>query len=552
MAYQNFSSSLRLCAAAFVLSLAAASPAYADRSIETIGTLSAPDEGQIAPDIWVGTSRSDALALTKALPTRFASPTFYRLARRYLLSDAPQISDADQGTSPDLLTARIDKLLEIGALHEANDLYESAVDGVPDNFDLAFRSLQILMLRGELSAACLDLQTMQSKHGQDARWRELNALCMIRYADGPTRAKILSENTFEQYPILSRLLGGGIVPSRLSSLDTTDLAFASALGFVNEAAMRQLTSQSGALPSLLLTVLYNAETENNAPEKTCLAIEAVRRGLLTTRDLITLYEAPHYDAALLLDNVKLPPSAANIHPCMIPTVLYQRIASHKDHPDLDTTMRVALDVMRKMPDASLLPMATYFQKMNLQNAANAPYAMRVARIIAYEKESLPESWEQGWDEKGVSPVWLVHAIVKPELATPENLTKWREAWPVNAKVATSRDPYLPVILGKAATAEQGAKDSDSKASSSKAQNYDNNIPLTFSRTYAMPSYGLTQRLKSVIEKGHTGQSVALLLIGYGAIPPDQIIPDQMAVIIEGMNKQGLRGDSRRLALEILR
>jgi len=76
--------------------------------------------------------------------------------------------------------------------------------------------------------------------------------------------------------------------------------------------------------------------------------------------------------------------------------------------------------------------------------------------------------------------------------------------------------------------------------------------LTFSRTYAMPSYGLTQRLSNVIEKGQTGQSVALLLIGYGAIPPDQIIPDQMALVLEGLNKAGLHSDAQRFALEVLR
>lgn len=552
MSYRSFTSTLRTCAAALVLSLAATSFAWADRSIETFGTLTAPEEGQIASDIWAATSRSDALDLINALPNRFASPTFYRMAERFLLSDAPPLPAPEGVTSPDLLIARIDKLLNIGALRAAEELYESAVEGVPQNFDLALRSLQILMLRGQLSAACLDLQTMQSQHAGDPRWRELNALCMIRYADGATRNKLLSENKFEQFPILSRLLSGGVMPSRLASLNTSDLAFASALGFVNEAAMRQLTSNAGSLPSLLLTVLYEAETENIAPEKTCLAIESLRRGMLSTRELITLYERPHYDAALLLNNINLPPNAASIHPCMIPTVLYQRIASHKDHPDRDITMRVALDVMRKMPDAAFLPMATYFQDMNLQSPANLPYAMRAARIIAYEKLNLPESWEQDWSEKGVSPVWLVHTIVKPELATSENLAKWRASWPSLSSQNTARDPYLPVILGKAATAEQGALDKDGKATTDKGYNYDNKIPLTFSRTYAMPSYGLTQRLKSVIEKGHTGQSVALLLIGYGAIPPDQIIPDQMAVIIEGMNKQGLRGDAQRLALEILR
>lgn len=543
---------------------------------ETVGILATPTEGQIAPDIWAGTTRQDAVLLVNALPARYSSPTYFRLAERFLLSDAPPLPNSpklDDPTRPDLLIARLDKLLEIGALRAAEELYENTVEAVPENFDLALRSLQVLMLRGEFPAACLDLQTMQSKHGTDRRWRELNALCMIKFAQGTDRNKLIADTTFESFPVLDRLLKGGITPSRLPALNTSELAFANALDFVGEPALRQLTSKAGSLPSLLLAVLYETQTQAASPEKTCLAIESVRRGLLPTRDLITLYERPHYDATLLLDNIgQAPANAANIHPCMIPTVLHQRVASHAKHPDRDVTIRTAFDVMGKMPDAAFLPMALYLKDMDINEPKNHPYMLRAARIVAYERDELPESWRkmaqpktadqgtegnkgQGADNEAratASPVWLVHAIVDPDLATPELLESWRQKWPNLARSQAARDPYLPVILGRAAMGDVAAGSPAPKNRSQKGGDYDNQIPLTFSRTYAMPSYGLTQRLKNVIEKGQTGQSVALLLIGYGAIPPDQVIPDQMAQIIEGLNKQGLRGDARRLSLEILR
>jgi hypothetical protein len=237
--------------------------------------------------------------------------------------------------------------------------------------------------------------------------------------------------------------------------------------------------------------------------------------------------------------------------------LYQRIASaDKNAPTHDQAIRYALDVMKNMPDAALLPMAVYLNDMDVRAAVNRPYLWRVARVLAYEKGELPPQWAQGWEAhmengttvQGVSPFWLINAIVSPRLATAQNLDIWRAQWPTEFGRIKSRDPILPYILGLAPSERP---DSSGKGKNN-PDNYENKMSLTFSRTYAMPSYGLTQRLANVIEKGQTGQSVALMLIGYGAIPPNQIIPDQVALILEGLNKAGLEGDAQRFALEELR
>jgi hypothetical protein len=135
--------------------------------------------------------------------------------------------------------------------------------------------------------------------------------------------------------------------------------------------------------------------------------------------------------------------------------------------------------------------------------------------------------------------------VSPAIESQEDLAIWRDQWPSEARRVTSRDPIIPLLLGQSL----GNNRENTKANH---YDYENILPLTFSRSYAMPSYGLTQRLTDVIEKGQTGQSVALLLIGYGAIPPDQVIPHQMALVIDGLNKAGLGRYARRFALEVLR
>lgn len=542
-----------LCALALLFSFTTAHAAPS-RSIETQGTLTDDGSGRITGNIWSGLSRSDALMLINALPARYASPTWYDVAKRFLLSDAPGLPEGPRAKDappsdpnrPDILIARLDKLLEMGALRDAEMLYDTVVGDFPDDFDLAFRSLEILMLRGQMSAACLDLQAMQAQHGKNPKWVELNRMCRIQFAQGGERQRILNETKFENYPAAGNFLRGRNVGT-LSKMSTQELAFAVAVGLVNDNTARSMTSKAGTLSPLLLSVLFNMDSENDMPERTCLGIEAARRSIASTRDLITLYEKTHYASDMLLNTGM--PALGGLHPCTVPGILYQRIASAKDNmANRNLMIRQAMDLMGDLPDAAFWPMAVYFKDFDVHDPVNRKYLWRISRILAYEKDELPAGWAQGWGNPGVAPFWPVQAVVS-NASDSEGLNLWRQQWPDETKRVASRDPIIPLLIGQSLNPE-GAK--TGKKANQDFRDYENNLSLTFSRTYAMPSYGLTQRLNDVIKNNQTGQSVALLLIGYGAIPPDQVIPHQMALVIEGLNKAGLGRYARRFALEVLR
>lgn len=540
-------------------------PAHAAslRGIETAGILTNAEQGQLTSNVWSGLNRPEVLTIINALPAKYASPIYYELARRLLLSDASAVPEGHLGKQdpkaapvapsdpnrPDILIARLDKLLEMGALRDAEALYDTVITDIPPDFDLVYRNLQILMLRGQLSAACLDLQAMQPQHGGNPAWQELNRLCRIQFAQGGERARLLSETKFQIFPRLGDFLRGRNL-SNLGKLSTEDLAFAVATNLIGDSSVRQLSPRAGNLPPLLLSVLYQMDTQQAMPEKMCLAIEAARRGIAGTRDLITLYEKPHYDSALLLDNAGATPSL-NVHPCMIPSVLYQRVASNKTQPAHDRALRLMFDVMRELPDAALWPMAVYMRDMDVRASVNKNYLWRASRVLAYEKDELPAAWAQGWGGpggRGVSPFWPIQAIVSPVTESPEDLALWRAQWPSEAKRVDSRDPSIPLLLGQSLAVSEAETSEKPK---NKLIDYDNISSLTFSRSYAIPSYGLTQRLADVIKNNQPGQAVALLLIGYGAIPPDQVTPHHMALVIEGLNKGGLGRYARRFALEVL-
>jgi len=241
-----------------------------------------------------------------------------------------------------------------------------------------------------------------------------------------------------------------------------------------------------------------------------------------------------------------------VPPCHLAPLYYQRIASNKEPTARNVAIRAALDALRAMPDEALWPMAAFMQDFDVRAKINSPYVWRVARIVAAARDELPAPWQTGWGAPGgvvgVSPFWPLQAIITPSPDPREKAALWRQTWPSQAKRIANQDPLLPYLLGQTPKAEEGKTSGNTKK---KDDNYENNISLTFSRSYAIPSYGLTERLKDVIEKNQAGQSVALILIGYGAIPPDQIVPDQLVRIIEGFKQFGLSRFARQLALEIL-
>lgn len=542
---------------------AALAPAMAaaatSRDVETKGILTSAESGQISPNVWDGLNRADALFLIEALPTRFVSPVYYELARRLLLSDAPALPQATDtkavaaidANRPDILIARLDKLLAMGALRDAETLYDTVVPDIADNFDLARRSLMILMLRGQFSAACLDVQAMQGAFSQVPAWQDYNKLCSIQFAPAADRGRLLASANFEvfkQIPDLMRTYP----TADLARLSVQDLAFAVAMGALSPARVQALAPQAGRLSPLLLTVLYQYRAEEAQPERICLGIEATRRGIIQVNELIKLYELPRFDSAILLNNVGTAPDMTSLHACHIAPLLYQRIASSKDPLVRDQAIRASFDIMKGMPDAAFWPMTKYIKDFDVKAVLNQPYVWRAATIYAYVNDELPAAWQSGWggpQGKGVSPFWPVQAAMNRQADSLEDANLWRTQWPSQAQRIAEQDPILPYLLGK--TIDPKSHKSADKTKN-KIVNYDNNISLTFSRSYAIPSYGLTQRLKDVIEKRQAGQSVSLIVIGYGTIPADQIVPDQMVKITEGFSQFAMDRFARQLALEILR
>lgn len=543
---KNWILTLGLCA---TVPFAGAALADSYRGDETKGILKSSSSGQLSRDVWGGMNRSDVLLLIDALPESYDSSVYYDLARRLLLSDAPSVSGGrapaakDGEKAPeraDVLIARLDKLMEMGAILDAEKLYNDVVDDFPTDFTLAQRGLEILMLRGQFSAACLDLQAMSSDHAKDPRWQELTSLCKIMQAKGEERSRLVAQTSFKEFPQLQEMVRGRA--SNLGKFGPQDMAFAVATGNISDEVLRAQAQSAARLSPLLLGVLLQHPTEAQLPERYCLASEGLRRGQLTIDNAIEMYEKPHFES-VQLTNINGP---LDVHPCLVPPLLYQRVGAHKDKESRNQAIAAAFAAGRNLAPSALWPLKGYLADFVPQS--NVDIAWPVVSSAIASGIRIPSTWGKGWDQEGkpgIAPFWPLLAITDGNVDQSGQLKAWRAQWPRTAARLDDRDPALPLMLDRAIA---GKRRSDGGQNN---MQYDTVFSLTFSRKYAMPSWGLTQRLDETVENGQLGQAVALFLIGYGQAKPREIAPDQLSLIIDGLSRGGAREAARMLALQAL-
>ncbi len=121
-----------------------------DQVPDGVGLISA-DAAGLPADLWARSTSAELAALLRAEP-REMPPSLRRLLKRILVAELDPPSDADK--SGELLLARVDKLLSLGALDEAAALLDLTGKATPELFR---RRFDVALLTGSESRACAEL-----------------------------------------------------------------------------------------------------------------------------------------------------------------------------------------------------------------------------------------------------------------------------------------------------------------------------------------------------------------------------------------------------------
>lgn len=182
----------------------------ADVAVSVLGGPSPDAVGLLPPDVtgfpralW-GMGRSADIGAAIAQVQLDGLPSLQALLLTLLLAEAE--APADSAGSGALLVARIDKLLEIGALDQAHALLQAA--GPTASADLFRRSFDVALLTGDEDRACITMQSAPEL----APTLTARVFCLARAGDWNTAALTLRTSmalgnvTAEDEALLSRFL----------------------------------------------------------------------------------------------------------------------------------------------------------------------------------------------------------------------------------------------------------------------------------------------------------------------------------------------------------
>lgn len=170
----------------------------------SIGLLDA-EQGGLGVALWQGSERALIEKLLPRLPARTRSAAAQKLAIRLLSTRAK----APQGESngPDLLTSRISRMVELGAVDAASRLADQ-VSVEQTGEQLARSAVEALFLQNDNAGACQRVRDF-ARRSVDAYWQRAFAFCLLLSGEG-ARAEmivdVLAERGGESAELFSELI----------------------------------------------------------------------------------------------------------------------------------------------------------------------------------------------------------------------------------------------------------------------------------------------------------------------------------------------------------
>jgi hypothetical protein len=251
---------------------------------DSAGTLR-PNEGGLPADMWAGTSRVEAEALLAGIPAGLSSPALRAATRSLLLTiaDLP----AGEGAARSLIALRVEALTRIGDLAGADALLDMTAEPLKDEAT-ATAWAELTWLAGDRQRACDRVPELMGRFNHP-NWQKWQMVCQI--AAGNTDMALLGIDMLreqgEKDDIFFRLAEGAAAGQTAQVKGVTDptpvqLALMLASGRLPPADLK--TNGVGPLAAL-------ARAEQIAlPQRVGFAERAALLGGLDATALATLYD----------------------------------------------------------------------------------------------------------------------------------------------------------------------------------------------------------------------------------------------------------------------
>ncbi len=503
------------------------------------------EEGGLGIALWQGSKRALIERLLSRLPARTRSAAARDLAIRLLSTRAK----APQGVSdgPDLLTSRVSRMVELGAVDEASRL-ANQVSFEETGETLARSTVEALFLRNDNAGACQRVRDF-ARRSADAYWQRAFAFCLLLSGDG-ARADMIVD-------ILAERGDGGaqLFSALIETLNGGEAAVVKSLPDPAGLDLAMMRAANVHLPADVLSsdrpaVLRSVATSPNADLD--LRLVAGERALIygaIGADLLNeLYAAVQWEEADLADPAAT--AAANWGPRG--RALLLRSAAAADRPALKAqTLSRAFELARENGGYDIMAAASAPVLASIAPDAGltwfAPDA--VSALLSAGRFEPAQAWLRlAAGDAGAGPqprqalarLWAISLLAAPqaEAGVDETaLAAWRKSAYADDMEAGRRAEVVALTLLEAL----GMQASPGRWAELLAESPPPRV--------AVPDIAWARALEEASAAGRVGETVLIALLGLAGSGADGSDAAATRTVVKSLRRVGLESEARALALE---
>ena len=519
--------------------------------IESYGLLTNISDGGLGIDVWQGSEKKFLLNILKAMPSTSGYRTTQDLLHRALLTrnDVSLMKSRDSDEAgDDFLTARIEKLTQMGYFSDAVKLYTENPDK-PYHERLARAGISAMMLDGQTSLACLEATVLQEKFKGMLFWQQAADICgyfmgkMTQDKTKPetipapvtvTSSKVLqqiSENSKYRYPIKEI--------SDFEALSHLEKAILVSEKRIDYSAMENSKLRDF---SPLSTSLFMRDESLPEPQKITLFTLRTERGFSSTKSLTDFYESISFPQ--LKTSESFSAGYKNISDWKRLPFLYQSAVA--DKINRQEIVSNALILNDKFGISALLPFVPFMG--DVQASQLPAESVRTGiKLYALSANKAPQQWLDRWaavktDKSSDKVLEIAYRFATGTPLENADTTAIPSDFPEDKKGAGLQ--ILNMLKEKLDKTGKLHKDASSEP-------YEKSLDLTFGVGYVMPSVSLIDSLERAEEDHRLGEVIVLSSVVLNEVPPAKMYAGLLQKVMYGLETVGLTREARELAMEVV-
>lgn len=500
------------------------SPDFA--KLEGLGTIVPSDADSFGLNIWQGSDAQDIRTFVSALPDKHSNPVFFDMQRRILLGETSIASMnryKDPAPGNDLLTLRIQKLMDMGLFADAAALYKKVYEE-PYHPTLAQTGITALVLNGENALACLETQSLPPKAKTSTFAQKLNIFCDRTYPQAGHDNDAKNEGTDENGNATERE-DKAEQENTPSFVEPLQKAFDDKTYMFKPEAPDDLLALKQIDLALLMT-MGRLDFSHIAPDidRPRLISLGLRSETLTDKDRLALMVAATHIG--LRTPAQLGRFYAKARVNDDPYVaLYKTLSENpKDSAPYDDYAPLLAQAQKDNALIRFSPLATFLPHVPVSTLIQFKDDSLEKLVFQVAKQNQISFTEKWWDSffklynDQIDDKTITNAVLSYIFSTEPSLEKTNY---ILSKIKVYDDIAKKLFHTKTSYYEKLDTAPDF-VNSDASKNYENPEGLTSAYDYVMHVDGAQNRLKRTIENRELGKVVLLSCIAFRDIPATEI------------------------------